>query len=105
MSGLLEFPINVSQFIMIVISLTFITAFFVLWYYGSLYEDPPRPPPRRATPEELDQQAVLLRAETRRLQAQTENDEATMHAEMKRAELRDVRKFVTDHDRMNGGRA
>jgi hypothetical protein len=95
---------HVSNEMIGIILLLFAIGVGAVFAIGHLLLSSINPPPSPPSPEELDQQAVLLRAETRRLQAQTENDEATMHAEMKRAELRDVRKFVTDHDRMNGGR-
>lgn len=70
----------------IVVALVFVG--LVLWGLGQLIESFNRPPPRKKAPEELDQEAVRLRAETRLLDAQAENAVA-------RAAYEDAKKFIS----------
>jgi hypothetical protein len=59
-------------------------------------------PPRQQTPEDRDQNAVLLRAKQREYEAQTDHDAARLKAEMARAELEDALQFLKT--RNDGGR-
>lgn len=69
------------------IVLALAVAVLIIWGAIKLIEAFDRPPPRKKTPEELDQEAGRLRAETRLFDAQAENAVA-------RAAYENAKKFI-----------